>query len=144
MRVRMSRNRLLLGVAFLGLAALAIFCGHQGSLSLRAGGARMEGGASLVMVGRRADSDFAGLGLMDNPGYTRLDLRLRARLGRGLQAFLVGENVFDRRYQEVLGYPALGRCGRASCAARSDRNRRISRSSASDLLSAPALMVSII
>jgi outer membrane cobalamin receptor len=26
---------------------------------------------------------------------------------------VVGENVFDERYQEVLGYPALGRSVRA-------------------------------
>jgi outer membrane receptor protein involved in Fe transport len=38
---------------------------------------------------------------------------VRARLGRGLEAFAVGENVLDRRYEEVLGYPAPGRALRA-------------------------------
>jgi outer membrane receptor protein involved in Fe transport len=38
-----------------------------------------------------------------------VDGRLRLRLGHGLEAFVVGENVFDRDYQEALGYPALGR-----------------------------------
>jgi len=38
-------------------------------------------GATLVRVGERADSDFVGLGLTRNPAYTRLDARLRVRLG---------------------------------------------------------------
>ena len=48
-----------------------------------------------------------------NDGYVRLDARARARLRYGLEAFAVGENLLDRRYQEVLGYPALGRVVRA-------------------------------
>jgi vitamin B12 transporter len=66
-------------------------------------------GATLVLAGARADSDFFGLGFTRNPGHARLDARARARLGRGLEAFAVGENLLDRRYEEVLGYPALGR-----------------------------------
>jgi len=62
-----------------------------------------------VAVGRRADSDFAGLGLTENVGYTRVDGRARLRLGHGLEAFLVGENLLDDDYQEALGYRALGR-----------------------------------
>jgi vitamin B12 transporter len=82
---------------------------HQGSVTASAGNARASMGATLVAVGRRADSDFAGLDLMDNPGYTRLDVRGRVRVAAGLAAFVVGENVTDRQYQEALGYPALGR-----------------------------------
>ena len=63
----------------------------------------------MVAVGRRADSDFAGLGLTENEGYVRVDGRARLRLGHGLEAFVVSENLFDREYQEALGYPALGR-----------------------------------
>jgi vitamin B12 transporter len=65
-------------------------------------------GATLVAVGARADSDFAGLGLTENEGYVRVDARARLRLGHGLEAFVVGENVLDEEYQEALGYPALG------------------------------------
>ena len=50
-----------------------------------------------------------GLGLLTNPGYTRVDARLRARLKHGVEAFLVAENLFDADYQEALGFPALGR-----------------------------------
>ncbi len=82
---------------------------HQGSLSARIGGPRASLGATLLAVGRRADSDFLGLGLGGNPGYTRLDLRAHVRLTRNAEGFVVAENATDARYQEVLGYPALGR-----------------------------------
>jgi outer membrane cobalamin receptor len=82
---------------------------HQASFTLRGGTERFGGGATLVLVGRRADSDFLGLGLEENAGYARLDARLRVRLARGLEGYLVGENLLDRSYQEALGYPAPGR-----------------------------------
>ena len=31
----------------------------------------------------------------------------------GLEVFVVADNLLDREYQEVLGYPALGRAVRA-------------------------------
>jgi outer membrane cobalamin receptor len=67
----------------------------------------------VVAVGERADSDFAGLGLTENEGYTRVDVRAHFRVARGLTVFAVAENLFDGEYQEVLGYPALGRSVRA-------------------------------
>jgi vitamin B12 transporter len=82
---------------------------HQGSFSAVYSGPRASIGASLVRVGERADSDFVGIGLTRNPAYTRVDARVHARVAHGLAAFLVAENLFDRRYEEVLGYPALGR-----------------------------------
>jgi len=81
---------------------------HQGFFSVSGGGDRFDVGASLVLVGKRADSDFLGIGLTENPGYARLDARAQLRLWHGLEAFVVGENILDREYQEVLGYPALG------------------------------------
>src|SRR5262249_55744537 len=42
---------------------------HQGSLTASVGEGRFGAGATLVLVGRRADSDFLGLGLTSNPGY---------------------------------------------------------------------------
>jgi vitamin B12 transporter len=82
---------------------------HQASFGGRFTRGRVGLGANLVAVGRRADSDFAGLGLLMNDGYTRVDARARVRIAYGLEAFIVGENLLDRRYQEILGYPALGR-----------------------------------
>lgn len=86
---------------------------HQASVSARFGPPRANAGATLLFVGRRTDSDFSGLGLRDNAGYTRLDLRARGRVARRLEAFVVAENVLDREYQEALGYPAPGRALRA-------------------------------
>ncbi len=86
---------------------------HQASLAVRLGGPRVSGGAHLFYVGRRADSDFLGLGLTENGSYVRLDARLRVRLHRRLDVFAAGENLLDEDYQEVLGYPALGRSVRA-------------------------------
>ncbi|HET7293219.1 MAG TPA: TonB-dependent receptor [Vicinamibacteria bacterium] len=87
---------------------------HSGSLGAFGRAGRFSGGVNLFLVGRRADSDFLGLGLTENPGYARLDARVRVDLGRGFEALLVGENLADRRYQEALGYPALGRSVRAA------------------------------
>jgi outer membrane cobalamin receptor len=82
---------------------------HQGSLGAELTFPRWSAGATLVLVGERADSDFAGIGLTTNPGYARLDARLRVRLVAALEAFVVADNLLDEAYQEALGYPALGR-----------------------------------
>lgn len=82
---------------------------HQGSLSAAYSFGRGSVGATLVRVGERADSDFVGLGLTRNGGYTRLDARAHLRVAGPLEAFLAADNLLDERYQEVLGYPALGR-----------------------------------
>jgi outer membrane receptor protein involved in Fe transport len=85
---------------------------HQASLSVDLQRPRWSAGAFLVHVGERADSDFVGLGLSHNPGYTRLDARLQVRVRGPLEAFLSADNLLDARYQDVLGYPALGRAVR--------------------------------
>jgi vitamin B12 transporter len=82
---------------------------HQGSFTLRVGQERVSGAITVVAVGERADSDFLGMGLTRNEGYTRVDARVRARLVGGLEAYLLAENLFDEQYEEALGYPALGR-----------------------------------
>ena len=91
---------------------------HQGSFSVWYGSGRASLGATLVCVGERADSDFLGLGLADdasfsNPGYARLDVRARLRVTGQFEIFLAGDNVTEEQYEEVLGYPALGRALRA-------------------------------
>ena len=86
---------------------------HQGALNAYARRGRIRGGASLVLVGARVDSDFIGLGLKRNPGYARVDARMQGRVTAALEAFAAAENLLDREYMEVLGYPALGRTVRA-------------------------------
>jgi outer membrane receptor protein involved in Fe transport len=53
-----------------------------------------------------------------------VDARVHARLVGGLSAYLVAENLFDRQYQEVLGYPALGRSVRVGLRFRSQDRAR--------------------
>jgi vitamin B12 transporter len=86
---------------------------NQASAWGRVDAGRFTLGANVVSVGRRADSDFVGLGLTKNAAYTRVDARALIRIHRGIEAFVVAENLFDESYQEVLGYPALGRVVRA-------------------------------
>jgi len=86
---------------------------HQASLTAEWSRSRLAAGATFVYVGRRADSDFVRLGLSENGAYARLDARLRVRVARVAEAFLIGENLLDRVYQEALGYPAPGRSLRA-------------------------------
>jgi len=96
---------------------------HQGALTAHARRGRVGGGASLVLVGDRVDSDFIGLGLRSNDGYARLDARMQVAIGGGVEAFVAGENVLDRDYMEVLGYPALGRTLRAGVRYRTSARR---------------------
>lgn len=60
-------------------------------------------------TGRRTDSDFLGLGLNNNPGYARFDLAASYNLGRGVSFYGRIANLADKKYQDALGYPALGR-----------------------------------
>jgi vitamin B12 transporter len=96
---------------------------HSASLgaSWKTADERLSAGATWVVVGARRDSDFAGLGLEENEGYQRLDARARVRLHRHLDVFAIGENLADREYQEVLGYPALGRSLRVGVTLRAGR-----------------------
>jgi vitamin B12 transporter len=82
---------------------------HQASLTARLRFPRWSAGATVVRVGERADSDFVGLGLTRNAAYTRFDARVHVRVTGALEAWVVGENLTDVTYQEVLGFPALGR-----------------------------------
>jgi vitamin B12 transporter len=60
-------------------------------------------------VGRRADSDFFVLPtpVTHAAGYVRMDLRGWYAVHSRVTAYLNIENALDRRYNEVVGYPAL-------------------------------------
>lgn len=96
---------------------------HSGSLKARLETGRVFWSASLRLVGSRADSDFEGLGLTENVGYSRLDAQARVQVGHGFEAFVASENLLDKSYMEVLGYPALGRSVRAGLSFRSSGDR---------------------
>jgi len=81
---------------------------HSGSAELRWKSGRWTLAATSLMVSSRNDSDFLGLGLTRNPGYTVLNLLASLRLAEGTNLFATVDNVLNRKYMEVLGYPALG------------------------------------
>ena len=69
-------------------------------------------------VGRRADSDFAstitngvcmGYCITSDPSYVRWDAAANVPVAAGLSATAQVQNLFDRKYQDAVGYPALGR-----------------------------------
>ena len=59
-------------------------------------------------VGRRTDSDFLGLGITRNPGYVRWDTSAIVPLRYGVSFTAHIQNLFDKHYQDAIGYPALG------------------------------------
>jgi len=84
---------------------------HSGNIVLSTGFGRFGGTLTGRFVGRRTDSDFLfpPLGLTSNPGYAVFDVAGNFRFSA--QATLIAriDNLFDKDYQGVLGYPALGR-----------------------------------
>ncbi len=88
---------------------------HSGSLQVLWSWRRMTVTSTTVFVGRRQDSDFIGLEppLIWNNGYTDSDLSWSYRsFGHMTYYGLVG-NLFNQKYMEVLGYPALKQTYRA-------------------------------
>jgi vitamin B12 transporter len=84
---------------------------HAGNLVLSGGRGRLDGSLMARFVGRRTDSDFLfpPLGLTQNPGYAILDIAASFRLLRSTTVIGRIDNLFDKHYQEILGYPSLGR-----------------------------------
>ena len=67
-------------------------------------------GANLAgsFVGRRKDSDFLGFGINHAAGYVRVDMGGWYALTSRVTVYVALQNAFDKQYQEVVGYPALG------------------------------------
>lgn len=84
---------------------------HAGDLSVVWAGERFQGSWSSIWVGTRADSDFFTFSRpqRSNSGYSVSNLAVGVRVHALASVRLRFENVFDRAYQEVLGFPALGR-----------------------------------
>lgn len=73
-------------------------------------------GGTLTHVGeRRTDIDLvsAAFGIDALAPYRRWDAYAQWRLGDRLSVSVVGENLTDERYEDVAGFPALGRFVRA-------------------------------
>jgi len=82
---------------------------NSGSVALLAAWKRISGSFSGYFTGQRTDSDFLFLGLTHTPGYARFDISSAYDFGRGISSYVRAQNLFDKQYQDALGYPALGR-----------------------------------
>lgn len=82
---------------------------HSGNINLNVAFRRMNWNFAGYFSGIRTDSDFLGLGLTHNPGYARFDVAASYAAGRGFTLLGRVANLFDKQYQEALGFPALGR-----------------------------------
>jgi outer membrane receptor protein involved in Fe transport len=67
-------------------------------------------GADLAgsFVGRRADSDFFGFGINHTPGSVLVNASGWYAINRRMTTYVNVENLLNRFYEEVTGYPALG------------------------------------
>ena len=82
---------------------------NSGSLTLNGNYRRFGLTLGGYFTGVRTDSDFLGLGLTSNPGYARFDVAAHYNFARRVSLYARAQNLFDKQYQDALGYPALGR-----------------------------------
>jgi vitamin B12 transporter len=82
---------------------------NSGNLWLNANYRRLYFNLAGYFTGVRTDSDFDGLGITRNPGYARFDFATSCSFGRGVSLYGRVTNLFDKQYQEAIGFPALGR-----------------------------------
>lgn len=80
---------------------------HSGTLLLTYLSPRWGANFGGSFIGPRPDSDFLGLGINHAAGYVRVDLGGWYAVRPRITAYLNVENALDRRYNEVVGYPAL-------------------------------------
>ena len=85
---------------------------HSGSIDAAWTHARGSAFAQLQVRGESLDADpsFGPTGgLFTNPGHTVINIGASWRPLRAIEVFARALNLFDREYEEVLGYPAPGR-----------------------------------
>ena len=80
---------------------------HSATTLLSYLGGRWSANLSGSFVGRRLDSDFLDFGINHAAGYVLIDIGGWYALNHRLTAYADVDNVLDRHYQEVVGYPAL-------------------------------------
>ena len=86
---------------------------HSGHLDMRWKPGRLTLGVNALLVGSRVDSDYSGLNITRNEGYSLLSFMANLRLIGDMSLFAAVNNVTNEWYMEALGYPALGRHFRA-------------------------------
>ena len=82
---------------------------HAGQLLLTYSASKWGGNLGGTFIGRRADSDFFVLPtpITSVAGYARFDLGGWYAVNRYVTAYANVENLLNKKYQEVAGYPAL-------------------------------------
>ena len=72
---------------------------------------KFDADLNALFAGRRADENFDVFPAtpVELSGYTKLDLAVRWRIQKYLEVFARAENLLNENYQEVYGYPELGR-----------------------------------
>ena len=80
---------------------------HSATVLLSHLGSRWGTNLSGSFVGRRPDDDFLGFNIDHAAGYVRADLGGWYAINSRVSAYANVENALDRRYNEVVGYPAL-------------------------------------
>jgi outer membrane cobalamin receptor len=104
-------------VVFTQGASLLRRPGTSGGLTATVAGARGTVGLALTRIGARADADFRDFpaARVTLPSYTLVDVSLelpvvrRGQGGAGVDLTLRAENLFDRTYDQVVGFPGRGR-----------------------------------
>jgi outer membrane cobalamin receptor len=81
---------------------------HSANFLLTYQGSRWGGYLGGSFVGRRADTDFYGLGYDHAPGYVLVDAGWWYAINSRVRIYANGENLLNRFYEENIGYPALG------------------------------------
>ncbi len=82
---------------------------HSGSLRVNLSYARLNWNLIGYFTGKRTDSNFVNPTQTTNPGYARFDMAASYHVLGGLFMTARATNLFDKQYQDALGYPALGR-----------------------------------
>ncbi len=91
---------------------------HSGSMTMNAAFHRLNVSFAGYFTGVRTDSDFLSLVIgatcfgpcvSRNPGYARFDLATRYEFARGVSLYARSTNLFDKKYQDAVGFPTLGR-----------------------------------
>ena len=80
---------------------------HSATTLLTYLGTRWGANLGGSFVGRRSDSDFFGFGIDHAAGYARVDLGGWYAVTSRVTTYINVENALDRRYNEVVGYPAM-------------------------------------
>jgi vitamin B12 transporter len=86
---------------------------HSGSVSARWEICpQLEASVRALFVGERPDANYAAFppARVTLRGYAKVDLSLTCRLSKNLSLQGRVENLLDQRYEDVFGFPALGRC----------------------------------